>query len=699
MKDKNALVYNLYQSNEAIVTQMVDKLIYLTIRTSYSNKIESQLGNFCFNYLKNNINNMFEPLYLPHTKGVDNSKSNLNNDNNAKELFWKIKQPEKNTWVEIIEPEVFEMDRYEGSNIKFKEIEKYEEVKDKEIDKSNKKNIENSLKNKISHHKSNFTKNNNNYLKMSNKSVRIDFIDKKESNKNLLLSNKLLAQNLIQNQNISEKNIPQNTNTNNISNKNKKIQIIDFPSMDIPDIDEDNIQKYDLPEAELLRKEYQESLIKKQEEDLKIKQEEEKEKKLQKIIQEKKSKKIFDSNKLTFDSDGKIISFKQFKIDGLKDFIIPKNIIKEAKKTQNENSNTSKKKSTNFSIISKTPVKVKVKEEEIIKNILVGQNKSDKIFEKIEKIIPSGSNFKVISPGIGVVITENGQYKEGSREFSKYFKKYSLKDYDKILNDYLPNINDNLLKTSLGNKTSRNLRHSILNLNNTSKRNSIKNISKRNSKDTKNIINNEEIIGYNPLMSSQNKENELLEKDINTNINNSSNNKTIDIQNSNILSSRAYSKNNPLLSSFNNTMNKNLNTTSFDKFITMKKSGISSLKLELDSLKDLNLLNNGQDKNALTTRYNNDDIIGNKFRIKNHSLIHRQIKYRNDFGDFNKKILSNKKWGNEISQNINNNINTVYSKHQSKIQILRELGSNILSGFKIKLPRNRKVDLVKNVNI
>ena len=64
-----------------------------------------------------------------------------------------------------------------------------------------------------------------------------------------------------------------------------------------------------------------------------------------------------------------------------------------------------------------------------------------------EKIIPSGSNFKLILPNIGVVIKENNNKKEGSRDFNKYFKKYSMKDYDKILNEYVPLQNKTKIKT------------------------------------------------------------------------------------------------------------------------------------------------------------------------------------------------------------------------------------------------------------
>ena len=414
----------------------------------------------------------------------------------------------------------------------------------------------------------------------------------------------------------------------------------------------------------------------------------------------KKNLKIIDSNKLTFDSDGKIISFRPYRLDNLKDFILTKNFIKDFKK--NDNLNTGQK-SPRKSTTNKTPSKItkakkEEKEEEIIRNTPINKDKLFKIIDikPIEKIIPSGNNFHLISPDVGVIIKDNGQLKEGSREFNKHFKKYSLQDYDKMLNDYLPNMNKKFLKTSFGSIPGRqSLRNNVLNINNIIK-NKQSEIIKRNSKDINinNIINNSEEV-YNPLISSQNKENSLLEKDIN----NSSTYKTLDIQNNNMLSSIRY--NNPLLSSYNNNssnLNNNLYTTNFDKFITMKKGGVGSLKLELDSLKDLSEINHdGFYKNSLTTRYN--DIIGEKFRIKNNSHISRNMntKYKNEFGDFNKRILTNKRWGNEISSNnTNNNINTVYSKHQTKIQILRELGSNILNGVKIKLPRDRKVNLPKN---
>ena len=73
----------------------------------------------------------------------------------------------------------------------------------------------------------------------------------------------------------------------------------------------------------------------------------------------------------------------------------------------------------------------------------------EKTIKEREKYIPSGSNFQIISPNIGVTIKENNRLKQGSKEFSKYFQKYSLMDYDKMLNDFVPLQNRTLIQNKL----------------------------------------------------------------------------------------------------------------------------------------------------------------------------------------------------------------------------------------------------------
>ena len=709
---------NIYRHSEIIVKSLVDKLINLSVRRSYADKINNELGNFCFDFMKNQINCVFESYYIAHTKHPANIQKNINKANDTQEITWKIKKPKINTWVEIIEPGIFPIDRHEGSKVNFKEIEKKEENK-----KSSKNNVginKNNLNKGI-----NFRRN-----KAIHKTVMInprrlkkmEIIEQNEIDKSIILSSKDVIKmrdspkkketnkkeqdneknnknnninnnniinnkndnnnnnnNNINNNNNNNKNNNNNNNNNNIStNRNKRITMIEFPFEDIPNIKEDyNHEKYDVPDIENLRKKFEESLIKKEQERKRQKLEQEKEKKQKININDKKDNKLFDSKKLTFDSNGQIISFKPYKTDKLRDFFIPKNIIKDIKK--NDVPKIIKKNKKTDSIIEI--------EENVIKNIIPNNDiDNKKINSKSEKIIPSGSNFKIISPDIGVVIKENDQLKEGPKDFSKFFNKYSLDDYNKMLSDYLPNLNRNLFKAKIEESLMKSSQRSILNMNN--KTNIKLERKSRNSSELNNVINNEEVPTYNPLISSPNKGNNLPENDLNY--------KTINTTH-NVLSSKrtklnASNNNNPLLSSYNNiftNVNNNLYSTNYDKTISVKK-GMGSLKLELDSLRDLTETIPTFYKDSDTTSFN---IIGNKFRIKNKSIGHKNLIYsKNTFSDFNKKILANQKWG-EFNENNSNTINTVYSKHQTKTQILRELGSNILSGIKIKLPRNRKVDL------
>ena len=706
---------NTYQSAEAIIKKILDKIINLSVKQSFSNKINSELGNYCFNYMKDNITNMFELNYITHTKESINSKNINNDNNNQSELLFKRKKPDNNTWIEILEPNNLGPDRCEGININYKEL-SYNEDEQNTSNKSikNNQNKKNKKPKKI---KSNFSIHNNSPDKKSSNNLVL--FDIKESSKNITIPNNtnnvnnIISTNIKPNNNIIQKenNTSQNKNIDNkksdkLSSSIKKKEIIEFSCEDIPDSSEEP-SMYDLPNVEFLRREYEESLVKKEEDKIKQKIDEEKEKKQMKLLNDKKNKKILDSNKLTFDPNGKIISFRQYNTDNLKDFIIPKNFIKEPKRPNINNSNSTQKKTKNINnninlTNSKTPKKsIKLKEEIIIKNEIAAYHPIKINFNKSnEKVIPSGSNYQIMSPEIGVTIMENGQSKEGSKEFSKYFKKYSLQDYDEMLNEHLPNINRTFLKTNMVSMETpsprKSIRKSIFNLNNVNQ----SNIVKRKSKDLtqNNIINkSEDISSYNPLMTSPNNENSLLEKDINNAFNYKMTESPIK---NNMLSSRrtVLNNNNPLLSSIytNNMNSSNLYTTNFDKFITMKKSGLNSLKLELDSLKDLTENNDGLYNNVLTAR--NNDFIGEKFRIKNRSILNKKNHYINYFGDFNKKIMTNKRWGNELTERYNNKVSTVYSKHQTKLQILRELGNNILIGNKIKLPRNRKVNLITSNN-
>ena len=168
---------NLYQSSESIVKAIIDRLIILSVRKSYSKKIESDMRQHCFDFMKAQIDYIFESYYISHTKQPINKEATGKN-----ELLWKTIKPKRNTWIEIMEPECFEIDRYEGSNIKFKEIEK--------SNRDDKQGEHGSSQNKNSH-KSHFKRKSmiEHEIKLINE-IRTDKrnktnIKQKESNKNL----------------------------------------------------------------------------------------------------------------------------------------------------------------------------------------------------------------------------------------------------------------------------------------------------------------------------------------------------------------------------------------------------------------------------------------------------------------------------------------------------------------------------------
>ena len=148
----------------------------------------------------------------------------------------------------------------------------------------------------------------------------------------------------------------------------------------------------------------------------------------------------------------------------------------------------------------------------------------------MEKIIPSGSNFKIISPNIGVFIKENNNTKEGPKDFNKYFKKFSLIDYNQMLNENLPNWNKNYYETNLGIRSLQSQRIKI-------NKNNPLNMSKeqlkfkaRNESSLNTALNDKELSSINPLLSSPNKKNSNE-----IDINNSNNFNTINTSNNHMI--------------------------------------------------------------------------------------------------------------------------------------------------------------------
>ena len=656
-----------YQISEGIVKIIIDKIIINSIYEANMNKINNQLNDYYFEYLQGQIEPLFEENFINYT--------NLKNDENK--LFWKTPKPPENQWIEILEPETVENDRYESSEVNIQEIKSKKEI----ISETNEgiENIEN-------------IENNNNTIKKNQtkeKNLRLKTIRQKNKNEEITVNDENKNEN--NNNDIDNKTKNNQKLVNNMANTiqnnrgKKRIVMVDFPSEDIPGIEtEFKHDIYEPSNIHILRKDKEEE-IKNKEKEIKLNKDKgnalKKKEEIEKLI---KNVKTIDSNKFTFDSNGKIISFKAYKLDNLsKDFTFIKNNIKE----KNEKEEVVPIKSKKF-----TRQSVKEQNEEIVirdnSRMFEHYGNEEKKEKNKEKIIPSGSNFKLILPNIGVVVKENNNKKEGSRDFNKYFKKYSMKDYDKILNEYVPLQNKTKIKTKFQKLAQtfvkKTLSDSMDKRNNNFMNNIQMNLSTINNKkiETMNITN--------PLLTST---------DINQN---SENNNTYTNQNSSYIKTSAnvsFNKGsgiyNPLMTSSNVksakiNFSQDKNRNDFSNSIIMKKMGFGSLKLELESLQDLNNESNYR-KLSISKK---DNIFGrnfiksNKFRINNTSK-------DNPLYVFNKKILTDANFGNiTLSQKRHTEKeNIVTSKHLSKQQAFKELGNTMISGLKIKFPRNRKVEL------
>ena len=752
IREKKELVHkNPSQGNEVIVKSIIDKLIILSVRKSYLNTINKILEHYYFNYMKIQVNTLFAENNFFFYDEPEKEQIEKN------ELFWNKKYEKSNTWIEITEPNTSKCDRYENafmnyigfnfnsSSSKLPSLSGHILSRVNTLDPAEKKNSDDLKDCNI---RRNFTINVFGNKKIEKNPKILDILEEKsslssldEESKDFINVNKKDKRKIkkMQIQKISLKNANSpnqyqiinnsninisNNNDNPINRKSKKEPIPEMNHKEIPGIEKEyNHDKYDPPEVHFLRKEKLEEIIKKE-------IEEKKNVKIKKIVNNSHNEnndnfnetnsntkiKMFDSNKFSFDSNGKIISFKPIKMDSLiKDFIYLKDEIKsfdnttKTKKLIKKVKNVTSNKSYDSSNKHKTNIKEKIiKNPEDDPNGINKHNYVKLNTDKNEQIIPSGSNFSIMLPNIGVILKEDEQIKQGAKEFGKYFKKYSLNDYDKILKEFVPLQNQTILKNKMNQSMNNiNMTNSKIlskrflntNINNstignklllsTQIHNSTQINNNYNNSDTSNpLINQGETIQENDSIINSNFYNNYNinnEFDFNS-INNSSllktfkSNKNQSYNNNSVLYSTPYS------------FRKNGIYNNLTGIIKLNKNG-SSLKNELDSLKDLD------DKDDL--KYfsipGKKELISRNIFINNYKDLFREQKKKtstiNNLNEFNKKIISTKGWGTKtMSKNMSTG-NLLFSKHQTRYQALRELGSNLLNGIKVKLPRDRKVEL------
>ena len=690
--EEDEIIRNLYYNNhaETISKLMLEKIISHAITNVHSKEIYTNLGNYCFKYIKEMIKPAMKMNFIPYE---------IRHNEKEKIFFDRPKCNKHNTWIEIEEPKVPINDRCASDQVKYNEFLpiEFDIIQSSNVSNSHLLLIDKDLN--LSEIKD-FEKDEN---ELPNKKLTLRTISKK--------STESIKRSLSKNITKKNENEEEKKETKKQNKDNKEGRWIDLPSYDLPE--EVYLNKYlkndNNPELIELRKEM-ELEIKKREEQKKI-EEELRRRELSNIQQTKKKLKDFDPKKYTFDSNGNILKLKpknniesnlgnefywskpitkdirtfrhQFgkaprnsvvhiKNRKLNDFTegIPQakksskkldinynkldEIEDEEEEEIDDNNNNEKKLKRRISTkLGKKTIKKMREETEIIRN----PNNDDPFkinkfgfknnTKKNDYIIPSGQNFEIIVPEVGVtIINSDKKKKEGGFNFTEKFKKPSMEQFSKLAFDtehlnskrfLTGSLSHDKILSSESNNQNNYIGYSqqFSNENNPLIQNSHSEIHKRESLSQSNILSNKSFFSYmNPYKSQLLNEIQLTKKMGN-------------IPNLKIL--------------FNDTDN----ITSFDiksKYKSTRPNGKNLFRRNISQ----NLINTLTDEYIITDEKNIDN--------------------------FNSKILKNRNWGsnNEKYGDKNN-----YFVKPHKSNHIRELGFRIVN---TRMPRDRKFVFSSNFN-
>lgn len=428
-------------------------------------------------------------------------------------------------------------------------------------------------------------------------------------------------------------------------------------------------------ENEKLRREREIEIQRKQEMKVVEKERQEKKNRLQLM---KRMEKQFDSNRLTFDPDGKVINLRSHNVENLEGgFVFSKLRIKTEKNKKKSKLNlfdivypiegvesTPINENKNESIANTRGTTLKGKEvllnkiEVDLSKIKVEKNEEDKIWnnnvnnnnnnnkEKKESVLPSGANFDKIIPEIGVIITgENArEVKEGGFDYVKKYNKPSFNELSKFISESI-NLNSRNFSSLMNSNNDLNKNNN--NINNYANNERLK------TEDNNYIGYKEEFNDNNPLIQNAH----YLNNNIKYYSPNSNRYNNLGINNS-ILNSRkrnlfnSYDKVKAENGQFQSIqLSKNLNTQKltniFDDVINNNTSLNDYLKTkDVDNLDNLNYL----EKAVLpfkNLRYKKQNGIRKLIDIGNDNNNLKQNSDQAFINRFNSQIVNNKEWGKE----------------------------------------------------
>ena len=449
---------------ETIATILIDKMISTAVITTKVNQTYKTLNDHCFNYLTNFINPYLESDFIFYENGIEDC------DYQKKQIYFCHKPLEKlNTWELIPEPDTCEMDRYANNKTKVVKFNKYTDIKmdnvkessvafdvseDTKIMKNNENVYDESTK--LPKNKKREKEEEKSY---NNKNQLLKSTDLKTSSQSLIKSSKNISEVIKedkQKQKIEQKRARLNKYIENTPPKKKeKEEILEISvTDDLPKEAYENVFSIINSSDENNRLRIEREIQIEQKKAARLAEIEREKKAKQKLY--RRTEKDFDSNRLTFDPNGKIINLRTINESLAGDFVYSRIRVKPVQNKKKEilelkdviypiqGMELSNTKYTKNDTYTNNKDNANNKIDADISKIIVEKNYEDKINKsnfnkKKEKdkgsILPSGYNFDKFVPEVGVVITgENDKdKKEGGFEYIKKFNKPSFNELSRFI--------------------------------------------------------------------------------------------------------------------------------------------------------------------------------------------------------------------------------------------------------------------------
>ena len=465
---KHERIGNLNLYSEEIVKELIDKLISLTMTKLFREKVESKISDFCFEGVIRALNLTISISNIEHdidniydVENITDDKKRLNTDENR----YKIINHNK---CNKARNKVAEKDMLEYTNIN-RDFEDEMNLKNKDIDDylnksvyldsiiNRKKNTKSNFWGKISHPKSyglqRFAPKSNTLFKENiakNKTQKNTEEQKTNTPKKnrysklrSLYSSKKLSFSSFRE---SDSKLHRNSSSDVIVKKERKYYILEMGQM--KKIEEDKSKVEESEEIKELRRLKLEKIKF-------LKEEEDRLNETKKLIIQNNSKLEYNIDKInltsqerakniqvqkkiieeqirkgnfTYDFNNNIILVRQVKPDNLEEDF-PGAISKQKDK---ENIISNENKDNQIQFVTNNSEKLRRK------SLVEEKNKNNLNFFTYKygwKIDPSGSSFKLINPEVGVTIYESGEIKTGGNHFFEKYKRFSLKDYTKMLKE------------------------------------------------------------------------------------------------------------------------------------------------------------------------------------------------------------------------------------------------------------------------